>query len=416
MSEYLSSGSAVERALICPSSVALPHVRHETPWNSRGTVIHDFLEATAGVGREAALVAIDDPNDREVCEEIDLAGLEGVLGLAPEVSLAYNVATGEGRELGRGAGRAYDTVGIDEVPCTIDILGVRDLGSIKRGFVGDYKAGHRTQRAARDVVQLDFGALAAARTYGLDLVEVQLIQVREGVKPWIDKRVIEGFEIDMFEDLLRTKHAEWKKLRAEYDAGIIPKFFTTGAHCEYCAARPFCPAQTSLVRGVIEQPISIAGLPDDQLALLWERIAVAQSALSTVKKQILGIAGSRPIALGSRKPGTERWLTAVVSEGRASLDGEAVFDAIAELHSEEVATAATTIETTKKQIGEAIGAIAPRGKKAALLRDLYAKLAKTPGAIVKKPGVKIAELELPIGEQPRLMSRRDDAPDDDSST
>lgn len=416
--EYLSSGSAVERAIICPSSVALPHARHESVWNARGTMIHEYLEATSKVGRDAALAQIADDKDRDVCAEIDLTGLEGVLGLAAEVALAYNVSTGTGRELGRGAGRLYDDVGIDELPCTLDVLGVRELPNVRRGFVGDYKAGYQTQRAASEVVQLDFGALAAARTYNLDVVEVQLIQVREGVKPWIDKRVIEGFEIDMFEEMLRDKHAEWKKLRAEYRQGVIPDRFVTGDHCNNCAAREWCPAQSTLVRSMIARPDDplatldrFATLTDADLAVIWERIGTAQSALSQLKKRILGIAGSRPINLGTGKPGRERWLTAVVGGGKEKISGEHAFDAIAELHTEEVATAATTVTTTKKQIDAAIGAIAPRGKKAAMLRDLYARLAKTPGAVTTKIGVRMAEIELPIGEQPRLMSRRDDAPE-----
>ncbi len=417
MSDFLTSGSAVERAMICPSSVALPHVRHETEWNARGTVIHEYLEAVSAVGRDAALAMIADPNDREVCDEIDLTGLEGVLGLAAEVSLAYNVATGTARELGRGAGRAYGDVGIDEVPCTLDVLGETVIGDVRRGFVADYKAGFRTQRAARDVVQLDFGALASARAYNFDLVEVQLIQVREGIKPWIDRRVIEGFEIDMFAELIHDKHAEWKQLRAEYDAGIVPKNFTTGSHCDMCAAREFCPAQSTIVRGLLVDgnqtaSVYLDALGDAELADLWRKLAIAQSALSNLKKRMIGLASSRAIKLGDGKPGHERWLTAVISEGRAKLDGEHVFDLIATMHDEDVATLATTITTTKELIDSAIKTVAPRGKKAGMLRDLYAALEKIPGAIVKKAGIKTAEIELPSGERPRLISRRSDEESD----
>lgn len=397
MTAYLSSGSALERSMICGASVALPHNRFTSEHTTRGTEIHSFLEACSTIGRDAALELV--PEEwREVCAELNLDGLHVHLTLAAEVAFAYNVATDTARELGRGVGRIYDDVGEDEIPCTLDVVGVRDLESgLRRGLYTDWKSGFRNRKSIDSATQIDFGSLCVARAYSCDLVEGQLVNVHEDFAPHVQRKTIEAWELDAFAAELREKHEQWRELRAQMRAGFMPKEFEIGPWCEQCPAREYCPGQTSLLRSVLSRDLfdgllRMEPIPDAALADAWDQIHAAQSVLSLVKGKILGVAAVRKIFLG-KTPDGERWLGPVISEGNDKLDGEHVFDTIAAMpvetwrdgvSSDDVATAATRVTATKKDIDAAIKDATPRGRKAAILRDLYAKLEAIPGAITNK--------------------------------
>jgi hypothetical protein len=406
MSSYLTSGSAIERMMLCPAAAALPHNHFESIYTRRGSVIHEFLESCASVGRDAALVQIATEEEREMCSEIILDGLEVQLTLAAELAIAYDVETDTARELGRGVGRAYSDVGENEIPCTIDVVGVRDLpNGTRRGLVVDYKAGYQTRRPIDSVVQLDFGALAATRAFDLDVCEVQLIQVYEGFAPHIQRRVIAAWEIDAFASELRERHADWKRLREEWRSGIVPREFNTGPWCEGCGAREYCPAQTSMLRAVLSKDLfdglmRMEPIPDAALVDAWDQIHAAQSVLSLVKSKVIGIAATRKLYLGKTADGFDRWLGSTITEGNDKLDGEKVFDVVASLPPEtwkdptitgdEVATKATRVTATKKDLDAAIKEAVPRGQKAKTLAKIFEQL-KAADGITNKINVGVRE-------------------------
>ena len=276
MSEILTSGSAIERAMICEASVALPHAHYESPYTRRGDAIHSFLEACTKVGRDDALKQCDE-EFRDVCDQLNLDGLDGALNLAAEVSYAYNFVTDTARELGRGQGRAYGDVGDDEIPCTLDVVGVRDLPSrVRRGKYVEWKSGWSTRRRIALVAQIDFGALCVARTYGCDVVEGELVHVHEDVQPWVQRKVIDGWELDAFASELRDHAMRWRELRDRFLRGVVPTTFNTGPWCERCPAREFCPAMATLVRAALrardeydgQLRMSLDSLNDAQLSKL----------------------------------------------------------------------------------------------------------------------------------------------------
>lgn len=399
MTLYLESGSAIERAMICDSSVALPHARHTTVHTERGSVLHAFLQACNAVGRDDALVQVDEEY-RDICAELNLDGLHPQLALAAEVAFAYNYVEDTARELGRGAGRIYDDVSIDELPCTLDIVGVRDVSQIvRRGFYGEVKTGWTTRRAIKLVAQIDFGALCIARTYGCDVVEGQHINVHEGLAPYVQRRVIEGWEIDAFAAELREHAMQWRALRERYEQGIMPREFQTGQWCDRCPAREFCPAVAQQVRWALQARdnfdgplrVSLDALDDSQFGRLWDDVDDAIGVLTSLRGRMKGIAAQRRIKLGETPDGLERWLGTVISEGNDKLDGEHVFDVVAELHGEDVATAATRITCTKKDLDAAIKDAVPRGKKAEALRVIYGKLEAIDGAITNKVNTDVKE-------------------------
>jgi len=418
MTLYLESGSAIERAMICGSSVALPHSRHETIYTTRGRAIHSFLEACSKVGRDDALVQVDE-DYRDVCAELDLSGLHAQLSLAAEVAFAYNYVKKTARELGRGVGRVYDDVTIDELPCTLDVVGVRDVSQfVRRGFYGEFKSGWTTRRKIALVAQIDFGALCIARTYGCDVVEGQHINVHEGLAPYVQRRVIEGWEIDAFESELYEHAMRWRELRDRYEQGVMPREFQTGQWCDRCPSREFCPAISTQVRWALQARdnfdgplrVQLDSLDDAQFGRLWDDVDDAIGVLTSLRGRMKGIASSRRIKLGTTPDGMERWLGTVISEGNDKLDGEHVFDVVAELHGEEVATAATKITATKKDLEAAIKGVVPRGKKAEALREIYKRLEAVDGAITNKVNVDVKETRtkpaLPPGE-PEPMTRAD---------
>lgn len=413
MSEILTSGSAIERAMLCEASVALPHAHYESPYTRRGDAIHSFLEACTKVGRDEALKQCDE-EFRDVCAELNLDGLDAQLNLAAEVSYAYNFVTDTARELGRGQGRAYGDVGDDEIPCTLDVVGVRDLPSrVRRGKYVEWKSGWSTRRRISLVAQIDFGALCVARTYGCDVVEGELVHVHEDVQPWVQRRVIESWELDAFASELREHAVRWRELRDRFLRGVVPTTFNTGPWCDRCSAREFCPAQATLVRSALrardeydgQLRTSLDTLTDAQLAKLWHELNDADSVIGVLKQKIRGIASTRKIYLGRTPDGLDRFLGTVISEGNEKLDGEHVFDVVASLPadtwkkvdgdepitSEDVATKATKIVCTKKDLDAALKEALPRGKKAGVLRDIMKRLEAVPGAITTKTNVAIKE-------------------------
>lgn len=379
MARYLTSGSGFERLALCPASAALPHAHHETVYTERGTAIHAFLEDVSKVGRDEALAAVPD-EWRPTCEAIDLTGLDVQLQLAAEVAFAYNVETGKVRELGRGAGRKYDDVTEDELPTTLDVVGVRYLPTIRRGLLADYKAGWQTRRLrVHTLPQMDVGALVMMRAFDLDVVDRHLIHVAEDTAPWVQRDTVERWEMDLFEDKVRTVWRAAKELRAELRTNLMPRDFNTGAWCEMCPAREWCPAQTAMLRSLLNRDFFDGAmrtdrLEDEDIAALWDSLREAKSALKMLTGRILGLASSRTISLGKTSDGEERWLGMMVTESNDVLDGEIAYDVLEEMLGPDVATEATTVTATKKDVDAAIKGAVPRGKGASTMREFLKRM------------------------------------------
>ena len=391
---YLTSGSAIERALHCTASMALPHADHTTIHTERGTVIHTFLEDVCVVGRETALECVPD-DYREVCDALNLDGLDVQLSLAPEVAIAYDVLTDSARELGRGEGRKYDDVGLNEIPCTLDVVGIREVPRGRRGLVIDWKTGWTTARNSRQVLQLDFGGLATARAYGCDVVEVQLVHVREDVRPWVQRRTLSGLEIDAFAAEVQQAHASAVELRKRLIDGAAVPSWKTGPWCEHCPSWQWCPAQMNLVRNLLsgdefDQVLRTQPIPERTLAYVWDRIAEAKRTLARLTGIIRGAALAKPIKLGELPSGEVRWLGLVMGEGNDKLDGDKAYAVLADQLGTEVADAATKRTATKKDITAAIKNAVPKGRGAKTMAAFLAEL-KVRGGVANKISSNVEE-------------------------
>ncbi|MES2209925.1 MAG: hypothetical protein V4515_07030, partial [Chloroflexota bacterium] len=181
---------------------------------TKGQGVHSFLEVVGKVGRDAALA--DAP--KEVVPLLEALDLENLpVGLATEVSFAWNWQTGAVRELGRNLPRRPDG-GVDydhpsvqppvdwscEVPITIDVMGWAAMpGKFSpaptRGYVGDYKSGHTKYPAPDMFGQTLLAALCVARVYGCDDVVVELLHIHDNGGHHAVRRIVNDWDLQAFE-------------------------------------------------------------------------------------------------------------------------------------------------------------------------------------------------------------------------
>lgn len=423
MKPYVATGSAIERVDACPTSLALPHASFETDDAERGTAIHAFLEDLSSKDYDAALAAL--PEEwRDVVAAVDLEGLDELLAVpgSAEVALAYDVATGTARELGRGVGRRYDDVRPTEIPCALDRVFVKPdrEGRRRRGVVLDWKTGWATRsRRAGDDWQLRFGALAAARAFDLQEVDVLLVHVGSG-RPWIQRATLSPWGINLAAADVADVYRRARAVLADVEAGKIPGEYRMGSWCTYCPAKRFCPAQLSLLRGLVsgdelDDLTRFRPIPIDLAADGWRRLQQAKKLIQLVEGTILGIARDTPLYLGPGPEGTHRWLAPRVVRGNESLDGDVAYDVLVEHFGDEigegVAQIATKTVATKKDVEAAIRGVTPRGKGAGAVREVLEKIRARGGAKRGDSRIEVEEIitesesapplpELPAGKGP----------------
>lgn len=303
MESRLPSPSKHDVALLCPGSFALPHSEYVGKWSTRGRVIHAFLADVPLLGRAAALAKV--PKEFKVdCEVIDLSVLPACQpeAYASEVTLAYNVDTGEAREVGRNLTReqAYATARPGEMLGTMDVVGLTDDAVI----VPDYKTGHHRYGPAKEIRQLRAYALLATRAYGKRRAVSGIISIREDGTSYYDKCELDEFDLACVEveihELVTLVRAE----QARVAAGGTPKT-VEGDHCARCPAISFCPSKMRLVRQFAAAPQEledlVVGATEEQLGEAWQRADALEKVVERVKEAIRHRAEQRPIPLPSGK-------------------------------------------------------------------------------------------------------------------
>lgn len=423
---YVATGSSIERLIRCASSIGLSHIHFATAFSERGTVIHSYLEGCADGDRELALAAV--PEEwRDACAAIDLSGLDIHLSLTAEVAIAYDVETDTARELGRGAGRVYETVTDSEIPCCLDVVGVREeevqvspgvyLQRKRRiGLVVDWKTGWLTRKKrVENDWQLKFGALAVARLYDLDVVEVQLINLSEG-KPYVQRRVYTIVDLAQIAVEVGEFYDRAVEVRSLHAAGKLPAKYELGEWCEQCPARDLCPARLSLVRAALDRkPADIARLSDEEVADLYRRLTNAKRLINQTLEQLKGIVmapGRGPVFLSEESDGKLRYLAPIVSEGNEQVDGPITYEVVAKMLGEEYARIAAPPDATKKGIKAAVrkaredGRVR-RGYGEKTEKAILAELRKRGGATKRAPKMRaeeiVVEKELPgVDDHPAL--------------
>jgi len=276
-----------------------------------------------------------------------------------ETALAYDLRRRTGRELPRRHARDYSARRQHELVGTPDLVRLTGAGEL---VVRDWKTGrYRVGARPFEDHQLRALALAAARTYGHDAVVVELAQVDEhGVH--IEQNVLDVFDLDEI-------HVELCAMAERIEAQPIP---VPGRWCsaDYCPIVSECPAtQRALeaVHGMVElkHPLSAQLTDLEHAAYVYERVAAVEAAVKAIREALKAFAEHEPIPAGNGKVYAQvektRKTIDLTPEGVMALSKYGAADAIEQ-------------SVTRAALKRAVKSHAPRGKAAALERELMAAL------------------------------------------
>lgn len=371
----LPTASKWQLAATCPGSAVLPQVETEASEAAiDGTWKHAFLQAAAAKGREAALAEVPEEY-REACADMDEALNLQLGGLGAELALAYDVERGTARVLGRGINRRYVGLGVSEVAMSLDFDG------FARGVavVVELKTGRGHVPGPESNWQVRLNALALARLHGVERAHVALLRAPEGQKPqWLEAG-FDAFELEAIAHEARVVAGRLWEARAALKDGQQPKL-SAGQWCRYCPARFGCPAFGGLIRQATANPTSLAeslamGLTPSTAGEAWKRIKAVRVALAEVEAAIYAMASVEPVPLGEG-----RWL-GQRERRREELDGRAVYAAVAQLHSRDLAAQAVDFSATKAGLSRALRALP--GPLAPKVREVLDEVRRLGGATTK---------------------------------
>lgn len=290
------SGSGGDRAVACPAAFAIEAgTEQRSDDGTAGTAIHAFLEAVQATDRDTALARAPD-EVADVCAAIDVAALPK--GDA-EVAYIWDAETDTARCLGRIEHRKYPKLRPAEIPCTIDLV-ARVGGEIP--LVWEYKTGYDNVPRADASMQLGLEVLAVARTLGVSEVEGAIVRVGGDGHLHVDSKMFDTFALDdvaeEWREALRGVHEARARIAAGHKPDVVP-----GDHCRYCAAKANCPAFAGVARELLAPGndwlarVRTTIADDRGAADVWQKLAVAESMLRTVRGIVEERARERPFQL-----------------------------------------------------------------------------------------------------------------------
>lgn len=150
-------------------------------------------------------------------------------------------------------------------PATFIFTGMADVIAVdgKRALVIDYKTGRAEVPLAKDNAQLVSLAVLVHRFYGVEEVQVAIVQ------PWAGKPTVADFG----GNALTLAHG-WLMESLERAKNSTEDDINPGDHCTYCKAAHVCPKTRKMALQEVERidPASIAGLPaKEQASAMWAR-------------------------------------------------------------------------------------------------------------------------------------------------
>lgn len=314
--------------MICPSSLALPHVFSEpSDAAARGIALHAFVQSVlSGAEPSAALGLMADEDDRATAAMIDWDRLlRGLHSVRSEVAYALDVRARTARFLGINVGRQYETAAIAqgaplgewEVPGSCDIEGVDSAGRI---VIDDIKSGFRSVLRAETNGQLLF--FAACRMLmpdsNVDEVEGRIARLKsDGDINDNDRAVYSRFDIDVYLDEYESALTKAKEARALYLAGGVPDV-SEGPHCEHCLAFNACPGKTALVRAAVPMladiDARIAAMTSEDAGAAFE---IAHDRIKPVIERVLNALKERVNREGYLPlPGGKKMARSITSAGK----------------------------------------------------------------------------------------------------
>lgn len=371
------TASRIEMAKRCPGSFTVKHSSTREAFAEDGTKRHAEDEAAIGRG------------------EVPLALTERwplIEEWRAEVAFAYDVSTGEARELGVGIGRAYEAFNLRpyEVTGTADVVG----RSATQLVIVD-KKGHEKATAAARNPQVRFLGMAAAVAY--ERAEVD-IAIRQEIGP-LDVATIESFDFAVIHDDVKRTLLDVNRAIIDAQAGK-PVRFETGRQCRWCDGFDDCPKQrelaTTVSNGIV--PLRVESMipfeRDEDATAGYELLQQIGILHKRLKASIIARAKERPIPVGDGKV-----YGFVTKEGDLEIDGDIAYEVIREAHGQEVADKAVAREATQTGIERALKTIAPHGKLAAMKKAVLKAIEERGGSkrpMTTKPDVYPAQPLLKV--------------------
>lgn len=379
----LPTFSALPKWLACELIDVLPSVEEPNAYSEAGDSRHDFFERISNlmqdpkavaelVGAEGAKAEVTRPATLEEAIEIalseakpeHLAMLRAIPADSPvfrfdqvaaEVAFAFDLDTGEARELGRGLDRDYSSRKPTEVVGTIDRFGfIGDVGL----YIGDYKGRAHTRPPSEDP-QFLAAALAASRIYrDREWVEIEVLYIMDEIVA-VKRERVSTVVLDIFEQelLKRRARAEQNRLAIQADPLDVPEA-EVGDHCSFCDRIRYCPAQGMLARAVLAEgseeiqaivKVGVTYIDEVSAPRLHAMIQRAEKVLELLKSARSSYARAHPFRLPDGKwygvpPG---------STTRELMDGREIQTALEELVGPEATKKAIKVSATLDGITDA---------------------------------------------------------------
>jgi hypothetical protein len=362
----LPTASSLQRVMACPGSWSekFPIERQEvSDAMERGSGIHKYLENY--YDRKDNLFDGVAEKFHDFCASISLAHLPSQIGLS-EQAYAYNPATRLTKSLGK-IDRKYP-LEQNIFYGTADYVGWSDR-SIP--LVIDFKTGQADVPDPKDNWQLRMLAVAVGRIYqNAPGVDVGITKIRDDASVFTVTHFYSRNDLELFEGMMIGTMALLQEGRQE---------FRRGDHCKYCPAFAYCPIQTAMLRNLVSNPERfieeevIKPLKNDDRAEAYQNYRRIRMAMQRMEAAIRQTADATPIELPD---GT---VYGPVSRTIESVDGEVAFAALEEKYGNAVALRACSFEVSKASVERAMAEIAPKGKKAAYVREAMAEIANSGG-------------------------------------
>lgn len=376
----LPSGSRIQRAFECLASAVLPRVEVTSEAAQAGTWKHLFF-SNLRHGLDEALQSVP-VEYRAACEAIDISSFAGLDNYEAEVPLVYDAKANTTRLLPKDIGhRNYGELGPWELPMTLDVAGVGHA----EVMAADLKTGHGHVPPAHRNWQLAVAALALEALHHKGSARVALIHAPEGVTPWWDIAVLDGFALADARLQLLALAERMSTAKPETAPMVL------GEHCRYCPSKLWCPAHVALIHQVAAEPGKAIGslvneLTPDKARKAYDTTKVLRQVVRDLEARLADYAADHPIELADgrtygAKPGVEMTVDAAVAR-----------QVLTALYGADIAEKACEFEASKASIERALRAVYEQRKQAGQKTTLKALNEEAMGAVEDGGGIKTREV------------------------
>lgn len=304
------SGSGLERAQACPTSLALPQTPSTGEPAIKGTENHDTIEGGLAVG-----------GDLSALPQVVQDAMKDAVWVETEIAFALDVEKETVRVIGRRIGRKYGPLQPSEIPLTVDAV-IGKNGSL---HVWDWKSRKRVTPAKKNL-QLRAAAVAVLTWNDAREVQAGIGYLDDG---YLDVTTLDAFDAASFFADMRTLLNKVGAAQALMATGTTPPVHA-GPWCEYCPAMAWCPAHARLAMQMIGELDSvnkqIAFMTAEQVGKAWTLLQQIELLSDKVKESLKLRAQQGIIPLPSGKR-----LAMVEMPGRSSFDKDAALSRIRDL-------------------------------------------------------------------------------------